>query len=79
MLELKKGDKVIYLGNMPYKLSNGQEVFQEGEELNIQSNVNVQKKFFRMIESAKKPVEQESHEKEVNKKDDKKLDKKSKK
>lgn len=45
-LSLKKDDLVVYKGNMPYGLSNGQEVNYEGEELMINSNVNVQSKFF---------------------------------
>jgi hypothetical protein len=67
MLELKKGDKVIYNGNMPYKLANGQEVFKEGEELFIQSNVNVQKKFFEVVEEPKveKEVVLDKKEEEV--------------
>jgi hypothetical protein len=53
MLHLKKGDKVVYTGNMPYKLANGQEVFEEGDELFVQSNVHVQKDFFRVVEEPK--------------------------
>lgn len=87
MLNLKKGDKVIYLSNMPYILANGQSVSKEGEELFIQSNVNVQKKFFRIVEEKKeekvkevlKPELSESPKKDLNKKDDKKIDNKSKK
>lgn len=81
MLELKKGDKVIYLGTMPYKLANGQEVEKEGDELFINSNVNVQKQFFNKIEEVENELKSESVEepkKEVEKKEIKKSDIKSK-
>jgi hypothetical protein len=80
MLKLKKDNKVIYLGNMPYKLGNGQEVSVHGEELTIISDVIVQKKFFNIIE-VKKEVKLElsnSPKKEENKKIDKKLESKNK-
>lgn len=61
-LELKKGDKAIYLGSMPYKLANGQDVSKEGEELLINSNVHVQKKFFKTVEEKPKVVEKSLEE-----------------
>jgi hypothetical protein len=83
MLKLKKGNKVIYLGNMPYKLGNEQEVFKEGEELLILSDVSVQKEFFILVEekleNVVKPELKESPNKDLNKKDDKKIDNKLKK
>lgn len=50
MLDLKKGDVVIYLANMHYGLANGQTVSQEGEKLFIRSDVQVQKKYFNLIQ-----------------------------
>ena len=84
MLKLKKGDKVIYLGNMPYKLSNEQEVSKEGEELLIRSDVNVQSRFFSIVEEPKveEVVKSESPKlpkKDLNKKDNNKIDNKLKK
>jgi hypothetical protein len=83
-MHLKKGDKVKYLGNMPYKLGNEQEVEKEGDELIIRSNVQVQQNFFEVVEEKKEekvvePELKESPKKEEIKKDNKKLDKKSKK
>lgn len=66
VLQLNEGDKVIYLGSMPYFLSNGQRVSEEGEELLINSNVNVQKKFFKKVEE-QKPVKVEKTLEEMNK------------
>lgn len=75
-LELKKGDKVVYLGSMPYKLSNGQEVEKEGDEMFISSDVNVQNKFFRKVEvkveAKKEIVEDKKEDKPAIKKNNKK-------
>jgi hypothetical protein len=56
-VELKKGDKVVYVGGMPYKLANGQEVEKEGDELFIRSNVHVQDDVFKVVEEPKKVEE----------------------
>jgi len=47
MLQLKKGDKVTYLGEAPYILSNGQRVDNRGDVIMIKSDVKVQKRFFK--------------------------------
>lgn len=65
MLELKKGDKVIYIGNMPFKLGNGQQVENHNEELTITSDVLAQKEFFRLVP---KPVEKTVEKVEESKK-----------
>lgn len=48
-LKLEKGDKVKYLSNFPYTLSNGQKVNKEGQELIVSSDINVQKNYFKKI------------------------------
>lgn len=53
-LDLKEGNVVIYLANMPYTLANGQFVDKEEEELIINSNVQVQSRFFKIKETPKK-------------------------
>ena len=83
MMKLNKGDKVIYLSNIPYLLANGQEIFESGQELTITSDVVVQKEFFELIKEDKiekvvEPKSPESHKNLVNKKDDKKSIDKSK-
>ena len=65
-MELKKGDKVIYVGDMPYKLANGQEVEKEGEELFIRNDVHVQPEFFKVVEQPKEEIKVEV-KKEVKK------------
>lgn len=65
-LELQEGDKVQYVGQGYYGLANGQEVFEEGDELLINSNVNVQKKFFKTVEE-QKPQKVEKTLEEMNK------------
>lgn len=55
-IELKKGDKVRYLKNMPYKMSNGQIVNKEGEEVIIRNNIKVNSKAFKKLDfKIKKP------------------------
>lgn len=73
-LKLKEGDKVIYLGNINYKLANGQEVKEEGEELFIKSDVTVQNKFFKKVEAQKVEIKEEPKEetKNITKKTNKK-------
>ncbi len=78
-LNLNKGDKVKYLGNMRYTLANGQIVKEGDEEIMIQSNVRVQKKFFSLIEDNKekkvenveKPAPQVDTDGELDNKKDK--------
>jgi hypothetical protein len=54
-MQLKKGDKVIYVGQYPYGLSNGQNVKRNGEELVIMDDIIVQDGFFEKVEI---PVEE---------------------
>jgi hypothetical protein len=71
-VELKKGDKVVYVGDMPYKLANGQEVEKEGEELFVKSNVYVQPEFFKVVEQPKEEIKVEKAEVKITKKPNKK-------
>lgn len=64
-LDLKKGDKVRYLKDIPYKLANGQEVFKEGEEMFINSEVSVQKDFFEQLKAEEPKVEKKEVKEEV--------------
>lgn len=50
-IQLKKGDKVTYNGDMPYKLGNGQQVNKVGDELVIKSDVKVQSRLFKLQDS----------------------------
>lgn len=52
-LELKKGDKVLYKGHVPYKLGNGQEIENHNEELEILKDTVVQSDFFELVEKPK--------------------------
>lgn len=58
MLKLNKGDKVKYLGSFPFKLGNGQEVKNEGEELIIISYTLAQKEYFMLLDKEEKSLEQ---------------------
>lgn len=81
-LKLVEGDLVIYIGSMPYYLSNGQQVEKEGEELMIKSDVTVQSKFFNFSPNnknkdkdkeekiAKEKLAKEKEEKEKKEKED---------
>lgn len=57
-LELKKGDKVIYKGHMPFILGNGQLVENFNEELTIISDVLAQKDFFELVIEKKNKKEE---------------------
>jgi hypothetical protein len=71
-LKLDKGDKVVYLLDMPYILGNGQRVNKEGDELTIHSKVSVSKKHFNLLEEKK--VEVPKIEEKVEEKAEKTLD-----
>lgn len=57
-LDLKKGDKVRYLGFGEYIASNGQ-IFKGDGEMFINSEVQVQKEFFEQLKAEEPKVEKE--------------------
>lgn len=77
-LRLNKGDTVVYKYNFPYKLSNGQEVNEEGEELIIKSDVSVKSKFFNLkekyVEIKEKKLEEMNKDELLKFAQDKKID-----
>jgi hypothetical protein len=68
-MELNKGDKAIYLGNMPYILGNGQQVEKYGDELVINNKVIVGRKdLFQKVKQVKPEVKEVVVEKKETKK-----------
>lgn len=75
-MELKKGQKVKYTKDMPYKMTNGQKL--EGEcEFLVEEDVKVSSDFFQVLEEPKKEeVKKEDKKVEVKKVQPKKNNKK---
>jgi hypothetical protein len=74
MIEVKKDDKLIYKGSIPYILADGNSVEKEGDIVNIRSDIKVQKRFFELVkETPIVPIKKdEKKEVKIDKKQPKK-------